>query len=173
MSRDFERWRSPAGLGTNSFSLCLAHCADGTQPAGLVRHCHAFHGNDAFYKSATVDFRNASSMRVLRGGDKRSPRGIRSPHPWRSCPLGQVLSLLSYASFSRLGEMPSLISSLPPPARGRGLLSFLPSEGKGLASRQTTPCRAGRPGQSLPEGLPRASFLDAFQEMVKGKGMPP
>jgi hypothetical protein len=125
MSRDFERWRSPAGLGTNSFSLCLAHCANGTQPAGLVRHCHAFHGNDAFYKSATVDFRNASSMRVLRGGDKRSPRGIRSPHPWRSCPLGQVLSLLSYASFSRLGEMPSLISSLPPPRQGGE--AFFPS----------------------------------------------
>jgi hypothetical protein len=64
----------------------------------------------------------------------------------------------------------SLLLHASLPTRGRALLSLLPTEGKGLAWCPTTPYRAGRLGQSLPEGFPWASFLDAFQEMVKGKG---
>jgi hypothetical protein len=61
--------------------------------------------------------------------------------------MGQVPSLLWYATFSRLGEKPSLASF--PPARGRGLHFLLPNRGEG---RRLVPSNA-LPAAELAEGF--------------------
>jgi hypothetical protein len=69
------------GYAPSCLPLCLARCANGTRPAGLVRHYRACCGNDAFCKSAAVDFHRASSMHVP-GGDMGSLHGIPLPRAW-------------------------------------------------------------------------------------------
>jgi hypothetical protein len=61
--------------------------------------------------------------------DSGDPCRIRPPRTRGSRPSGQVSSLLSHATSSRLGECLRLQASLP--ARGRGLLLLLPSKGEG------------------------------------------
>jgi hypothetical protein len=142
-------------------SLRLVSYADGTWPAGPVRHYRACRGNDAFCKSAPMDFRHASSMRVpVEGWQGRSLWDSLATYlEALTFETGPEHSLIRHFLLARGGVF---ACKLPSPQRGRGLLSFLPSKGKGLAWCPTTPCRAGHPRQSLPEGLPRASSLDSF-----------
>jgi hypothetical protein len=85
----------------------------------------------------------------------------------------------------RTGPEPSLVRHFLPatkdafsrkltsPQRGRGLHLLLPGKVKGLAWCPAMPCRTACREESFPGNLLQASLLDSFQEIVRGKGMPP
>jgi hypothetical protein len=119
-----------------------------------------------------------------------SPYGIRLPHAWHHLTFGSdpkpsrpILPLGKGGAFSRTRSSPRLEEE-------PSLARFPPRQGGGSFSLPS-PLREGScpvPGSALPigdaadaadadvelaVGLTRASFLDAFQEMVRGQGTPP
>jgi hypothetical protein len=137
MSHGSERWRSPAGLGLELSSRPVWRAA----PMGLDQPVQSI-------MTAPV---RASSACLPCASQHEDPSRILLPRALRPCPAGQVTSLLSYTTFSRLGEKPSL-TSFPP---HKGERPSLPPPYRGKKQRLT-------PENALPGVPPQASYLDSF-----------
>jgi hypothetical protein len=116
-SRGYHSGVALQGYAPCCLSSSLARCADGTRSAGLVRYYGACRDNDAFCKSAAVDYRRTSSMRI--------PRRRQEISPWDT-----PATCLESLNFGRYPE--------PSPVR-----SFLLARGGALSHKPSPPAREG------------------------------